>query len=119
MHGSPCTFKLSFCACSEKSLSPPRGSCWLEGLLSIAIEAVSESRSSLEYICQNSRFHSKRSSGRHRYFARIVTEAMCFSHSSWSLPVLPVAVIVYFSFSMGACGFSIFMSTRPKSMLAS
>ena len=54
-----------------------------------------------------------------RYFARIVTEAMWFSHSSWSLPVLPLAVSVYFSFSMGADGFSIFMSTRPKSMLAS
>ena len=36
-----------------------------------------------------------------RYFARIETEAMWFSHSSWSLPVLPLAVIVYFSFSMG------------------
>ena len=35
-----------------------------------------------------------------RYFARIVTEAMWFSHSSWSLPVLPLAVIVYFSVSM-------------------
>ena len=50
------------------------------------------------------------------YFARIETEAMLFSHSSWSLPLLPLAVIVYFSFSMGTGGFSIFMSTRPRSM---
>jgi hypothetical protein len=50
------------------------------------------------------------------YFARIETEAMLFSHSSWSLPVLPLAVIVNFSFSMGTGGFSIFMSTRPRSM---
>ena len=40
------------------------------------------------------------------------------SDFSWSSPVLPLAVIAYLSFSTGACGFSIFMLTRPKSMLA-
>ena len=53
------------------------------------------------------------------YFFRIETEAMWFSHSSWSLAALPLAVIVYFSFSIGTGGFSIFMSTRPRSMLGS
>ena len=54
-----------------------------------------------------------------RYLARIETEAMWFSHSSWSLPVLPLVVIVYFSFSTATGGFSIFMSMRPRSMLGS
>ena len=49
------------------------------------------------------------------YFALIATEAMCFSHSNWIL----LDVIVYFSTSTGALGFSIFMSTRPRSIEAS
>ena len=50
------------------------------------------------------------------YFARIETEAVWFSHSNWSLPVLSLTLIVYFSFSMGTGGFSIYMSTRSRSM---
>lgn len=92
---------------------------WMEGLLSIAIEARFGIPVLAEIHLPELTFPFKAVVRTARYFARIVTEAMWFSHSSWSLPVLPLAVIVYFSFSMGACGFSIFMSTRPKSMLAS